>query len=335
MTKIFFAFLMILSASVSVSAQTKRDTLMGMKIQALIDSLKMIDSTIVLISSRDAVCKCIDKIKMKKKRKEKIAGEIKECIEKEVTSYQLMQKMMEAMKGMNAGKNQTIIINTNNASDDFEKYYYEIERELRDSCESLKRLLVGNEQQSKNSISNDKDARSYYTIGQNAMKAENYEDAIKYFSKSVKIDPKFAFAWDNLGICNRKAGKYKDAIEAYNKSLELDPKGITALQNLPATYIYTEEYDKAVESYKKLMTVYPEDPEAYYGLGQVYSNIKDFEKALDYMCKAYNVYVKIGSPYRTDAEREVQSLYSLFKKDGKEDKFNKILKDNHITTFEK
>ncbi len=332
MSKLFFSFLMLLS--VSVFAQTKTETLTGKAAQDVIDSLK-IDNTIYLKSSRDAACKCIDKIKMKKKSKEKIGSEIKECIEKEVTTYQLMQKMMEAMKGMNAGKNQTITINTNKASNDFEKYYYEIERELRDSCESLKTLLSSNEQQSKNSVSSNGDAKEYYTVGQAAMKKENYEDAIKYFSKAVKIDPKFAFAWDNLGICYRKAGKYTEAIESYNKSLEIDPKGITPLQNLPAAYIYTQEYDKAIESYKKLISIYPEDPEGYYGLGQVYSNIKDFEKALDNMCKAYNLYVKIGSPYRTDAEREVQVLYHTLKNAGKEDSFNKILKENHITPFEK
>jgi tetratricopeptide (TPR) repeat protein len=239
MTKLFFAFLMLLSAS--VSAQTKPDTLRGKAAQDVIDSLK-IDSTIFLRSSRDAACKCIDKIKMKKKSKEKVAGEIKECIEKEVISYQLMQKLIASMKAVNSDK--SISISSDKSSNDYKEYYYEIERELRDSCGSLKSLLFGNEQQFKNSISNDKDALEYYTVGQNAMKAENYEDAIKYFTKAVKIDPKFAFAWDNLGICYRKAGKYKDAIEAYNKSLELDPKGITALQNLPAAYIYTEEYDK-------------------------------------------------------------------------------------------
>ena len=122
MRKLHFAFFLLLT--ISVTAQTKPDTLRGKAAQDVLDSLK-IDNTTFLKSSRDAACKCIDKIKMKKKSEEKIAGEIKECIEKEVTSYQLMQKLMESMKAINSSK--TITINTNKSTSDYSKYYYEIE----------------------------------------------------------------------------------------------------------------------------------------------------------------------------------------------------------------
>ncbi len=322
----FFFFLFI---SISISAQVKSDTLTGMAAQDLIESLK-IDNTIYLKSSRDQACKCVDKIKTKKKSSDKIAAEIKKCIDNEVTSYQLMQKLMGSMKSTNSDKGQTITINTNKSSEDYIKFYYEIERELRDSCESLKVLLVSNDAETKNSISKNDDAKAYYSIGQDALKAENYEDAVKYFTKAVKKDPKFAFAWDNLGVSYRKMEKYEEAIESYTKSLEIDPKGTTALQNIPLVYQYLKDYEKAIESYKKFIVVYPENPEGYYGVGQSYINLKEYEKALDYLCKAYNLYVKMGSPYRTDAENIIQLLYTELKKQGKEESFNKILQDNNI-----
>jgi hypothetical protein len=49
------------------------------------------------------------------------------------------------------------------------------------------------------------------------------------------------------------------------------------------------------------------------------------------MCKAYNLYIKMGSPYRTDAEKIMQLIYSELKKQGKEESFNKILKANNIS----
>jgi hypothetical protein len=43
----------------------------------------------------------------------------------------------------------------------------------------------------------------------------------------------------------------------------------------------------------------------------------------------------MGSPYRTDAEKMIQILYNEFKKQGKEESFNKILKENKIRNTEK
>jgi tetratricopeptide (TPR) repeat protein len=278
MTKLFLVFFMLFT--ISVNAQTKSDTLTGKAAKDVLSSLKLDNSTF-LRSSRDQACKCIDEIKMKKKSKEKIAKEIKECIDAQVTSYQLMQKLMGAMGGSDTSKSRTVTINANKESDGYIKYYYEIERELRDSCESLKTLLGSNEKESKHSISKNEDALAYYTIGQDAMKAGNNEDAVKYYLKAVNKDPKFAFAWDNLGITYRKMGKYHEAIDAYNKSLEIDPKNLTPLQNLPVVYQYTKEYDKAIESYKNLIKLMPDAPEGYYGTGQVYLNMKEYEKSLD------------------------------------------------------
>ncbi len=331
MTKIFFACLMLINFS--VTAQIKSDTLTGKAAKEVLNSLKLDD--LFLKSTRDQSCKCIDEIKLKKKSKEKIAAEIKKCIDDQVSSYQLMQKLLGAKNNSDTGKTRTISINSNKQSDDYKNYYYEIERALRDSCESLKTLLGSNEKESKHSISKNDDAVAYYSIGQDAMKAGNNEDAVKYFLKAVNKDPKFAFAWDNLGVSYRKLAKYQEAIDAYNKSLEIDPKNLTPLQNLPLEYQYTKEYDKAVESYKKLIATLPEDPEGYYGAGQALYNLKEYEKSLDYLCKAYNLYVKMGSPYRTDAEKMIQYLYAELKNQGKEDSFNKILKENNIRNSEK
>ena len=327
MKKIFLAYLMFVS--INVLAQTKTDTLTGAAAKDLLNQIFK-DDDVFLRSTRDKACECIAKIKLGKKSKDKISKEIKKCVEEEVTSYQMMQKLMSSMTSTDTGKNRSININTNKKSDDYLKYYYEIERELRDSCESLKILLGSNEKQSKFSISKNDDAIYFYTKGQNAEKENNYEDAVKYFSEAVKLDPKFAFAWDNLGVSYRKLSKYPEAIAAYKKSLEIDPKSLTPLQNLSLVYQYTKEYDKAVECYKNLIAILPNDPEGYYGAGQSLFNMSEFEKATDYICKAYNLYVKMGSPYRTDAEKLLQILYAEFKKLDKVETFNKILKDNNI-----
>jgi hypothetical protein len=81
---------------------------------------------------------------------------------------------------------------------------------------------------------------------------------------------------------------------------------------------------------------YPDAVEAYYGLGRIYYIYeKDNETALDYFCKAYNLYVKMDSPYRVDAQKMINFIYSDMKKDKSEKKFKDILKKNNIEISKK
>jgi len=70
-------------------------------------------------------------------------------------------------------------------------------------------------------------------------------------------------------------------------------------------------------------------------LGDVYATkLNDYEKGLEYMCKAYNLYIEQKSPYRADAEKVINIIYYEMKKQGKEEKFNEILKANNISQSE-
>ena len=165
-------------------------------------------------------------------------------------------------------------------------------------------------------------------------KKENFEKAVQYFEKAVNEDPEFAFAWDNLGLNYRRLNKFDKAIVSYRKSLEIDPNGLMPLQNIAIVYQYKKEYLNAINAYEKLAQIDKNNPEIFYGIGNVYAtNLNDYEKGLENMCKAYNMYIEQKSPYRTDAEKIINVIYTEMKKQGKEDKFNQILKANNISQF--
>ena len=288
-----------------------------------------IDTTRFLKKASDDACKCIDAIKVSKKSSSDINEAIVACIDKQVSGYALAISMYHSM--IDSGNNHIINYVSKN-SPDYKKYYYDIERMLNDSCTSLRRKAGADNSESENSFARNPESIKYYNKGVPLFAKENYKDALPLFEKAVALDEKFAFAWDNIGICRRKLGDLDGALAAYNKSLELDPTGRTPLQNIPVVYEFKKDYDKALEAYQNLSKVYPDDPEAYYGTGRMYELKGDLEKALDYMCKAYNAYIAINSPYRSDAEKNISIYYSKLKDLGKEDRFFAILKDNHIST---
>jgi tetratricopeptide (TPR) repeat protein len=243
-------------------------------------------------------------------------------------------KLYASMSGKT--KDNNIVLDEDKNSPEYKRYYFQIERWLKDSCKSLNRAVASENSESATSYTKDAKAMDDYNTGIEWMKKENLQKAVQYFEKAVKRDEQFAFAWDNIGVCYRKLGKYDEALFAYNKSLEIDPTGITPLHNIPVVYQYQKKYDKALLAYENLQQRYPEDAEGYYGAGMVYlNNEQDNEKALHSLCKAYNIYIKTGSPYRVDAEKIISYIFSKMKADGKEKRFYEILKEHNLNPEKK
>jgi len=51
----------------------------------------------------------------------------------------------------------------------------------------------------------------------------NYRDALKIFSRIVRIAPHFAKAQYEMGRCLEGLGRFNEAVERYDKAIQLDP----------------------------------------------------------------------------------------------------------------
>lgn len=323
-----------------------------MKITSILLSLLFITSSLIgqdknkdlkpnlLKQLSQNACKCIDTIEVFNKSRENIALEISTCIDSLVTAYQLGAKLFDSDLTNNKQADESnkvdINININKNSDEYKKYYYELERYLMDNCSSLKLKIASSDKTTNKSFTTNKDALKAYDLGIDELKKGNYEGALPHFKKAVSFDDSFVFAWDNLGLCYRKTNQLDKALDAYNKSLSIEPNGTMPLQNIAIVYLYKKDYLKAIEAYEHLAKVNKDDPEVFYGIGNIYANyLFDYEKALDYMCKAYTLYITQKSPYRTDAEKIIGTIYQEMKKQKKEDRFNEILKTHNIGVSDK
>jgi len=50
-----------------------------------------------------------------------------------------------------------------------------------------------------------------------------YQEAIPYFTRAIEMDPAFAFAWHDRGVCLRELGRDDEALKDFDKALELLP----------------------------------------------------------------------------------------------------------------
>ncbi|MDR4890786.1 MULTISPECIES: tetratricopeptide repeat protein [unclassified Chryseobacterium] len=311
-------------------------TLFFILLYSLSFSQKKPNEKTILQELSEKACKCADSIALSNRKKEDIIKDVHECIDKYTGALQIStllkgaEKQAEKTTEVNGKKEINLTFNTNKNSQQYKDSYNELERYLMQNCESVQKATQTTET-SYDKFSKNDTAINFYQKAVDASKQENWKEAIQNYEQAVKIDPKFIYAWDNLGICYRRVGEYDKALNAYKQSLAADPKGKMPLQNIAITYVYKKEYQKAIDAYNDFDKVYPGDPEVYYGMGQVYfTHLKNNEKGLDNICKAYRLYSEQKSPYRSDAEKMIGYIYKSMKEEGKTDKFKEILKNNNI-----
>ncbi|RYE01525.1 MAG: tetratricopeptide repeat protein [Sphingobacteriales bacterium] len=319
-----------LAASAQNTA-THRDTtykLDDAAVKQLLSQLK-IDTAQFLTDATGTACGCIDSMSKLIMSKDAQRDAIQDCIAEASVTYQGAMKVYGSM----TKPTNVIMVSTRSEDPEFQRYYYIVESALTKECASLKRLLFTNDEiTSESSVSNNKASRDAYRKGTGYMEQEKYSDAIKWLEKAVKLDPEFAFAWDNLGICYRRSNKLEKAVQAYETSLRIDSMGRTPLMNLAVAQGMLGRADDAIATYQLLDRRYPGDPETFYGIGRLYfENKKDYPAALNNLCEAYNLYVKMKSPYRSDAESLINQVYAEMKKAGQEAAFNRILASHGIS----
>ena len=88
------------------------------------------------------------------------------------------------------------------------------------------------------------DAREQVEFGINVAQRGLWREAIYRWEKAVELDPKYAAAFNDLGIAYEHEGQLDKARRAYEKALALDPNNTQIRQNYD---LFKEINDRAVQ----------------------------------------------------------------------------------------
>uniref|UniRef100_UPI0030D87E1D tetratricopeptide repeat protein n=2 Tax=Argonema antarcticum TaxID=2942763 RepID=UPI0030D87E1D len=131
---------------------------------------------------------------------------------------------------------------------------------------------------------------AWNNLGTTLRVLEQYQQAIDAFQKAVKISPNFHIAWYNLGATLSELGQYQQAINAFQKVTEISPGDEDAWYNLGATLSELGQYQQAINAFEKVMEISPNHEYAWYRLGELMNSLGYYEKALEsyrYVLKNY------------------------------------------------
>ena len=112
-----------------------------------------------------------------------------------------------------------------------------------------------------------------------------YEDAIKFFQKSISLDKKFFWGYYNLAISYTAIGNFQEATRYLQKTIELNPFFCPAHRSLSRLTSYKKN-DPHLSIMRKLYTdkriQNNQKKELAFSLGKAYEDIKDFSSSFHY-----------------------------------------------------
>lgn len=119
----------------------------------------------------------------------------------------------------------------------------------------------------------------------------NIEEAIKYFNKSLSLNPRYYLAFNGLGLAYSMKGDMQESLKAYQKCLEINPTFSEARNNLGSVYQEMGFIDRAEEEFKKAISDqnYTSRELPYYNLSRLYFTQDRLEEALNHVQKSVQI----------------------------------------------
>jgi tetratricopeptide (TPR) repeat protein len=118
-----------------------------------------------------------------------------------------------------------------------------------------------------------------FSSGDAARNQGNYDQAIVDYNEAVRLDPKYAAAYNSRGLTYYKKGDYDRAIADYNQALALDPNFADAYCNRGAAYLAKGNYDRAIADCDQAIRLDPNLDAAYASRGIAYFAKGDIDRA--------------------------------------------------------
>lgn len=106
-----------------------------------------------------------------------------------------------------------------------------------------------------------------------------WEEALTAYGRVIVIDPRYAAAWNNMGLLHHRLGRYDEARECYRVALEADPACVEAAYNLGSLHEDLGDLPAALEWYRRSLELSPDYADAHFNLASLLARTGQNEAA--------------------------------------------------------
>ncbi|MBP6748659.1 MAG: tetratricopeptide repeat protein [Xanthomonadaceae bacterium] len=119
-----------------------------------------------------------------------------------------------------------------------------------------------------------------YNIAQVYSAVRDYNEAIKYYTAAMEMDPRYSEYHNERGSMYLKLGRLDEAIHDFREAIGLSPPYFEVWTNLGQAYRRKGDYAAAVDAYSQAVDIEPTAPLARIGRAQAYEALERPDAAL-------------------------------------------------------
>lgn len=110
---------------------------------------------------------------------------------------------------------------------------------------------------------------------------KNYEEALMYYKKALKINPNSWEAYYDIALCKANLGNDTGAINDYTNASKINPReNVNIYINRGDLYYKINDFNKAIADYKFAIELNPSNYDLYLALGSSYRSLKNYDEAI-------------------------------------------------------
>lgn len=141
--------------------------------------------------------------------------------------------------------------------------------------------------------------QAYYTAGNQALQAKNFNGALELYDKAIAVQPAFAQAYYNKGLALRNLERADEALEQFDRAIQLAQSSrnnqiLDAATNAARNQLLVsaaamkegKKYPEAIAYLNQALQYKEDDPELHYRLAEVYNLQAQFDSAIESANKA-------------------------------------------------
>ena len=133
-------------------------------------------------------------------------------------------------------------------------------------------------------------AKETFDLAVQNQQKNNLQIAKNLYKETLKINPNYVDAHNNLGIIFQALGELQKAVDCYEKAIQIQPEDAYAYFNLGLVFKELGEFQKAVDCYEKAIQIRPDRIEdVYVSLGLVFKELGEPQKAISCYEKAIEI----------------------------------------------
>jgi tetratricopeptide (TPR) repeat protein len=122
-----------------------------------------------------------------------------------------------------------------------------------------------------------------------ALKANQLEEQIRLYTKSIESDSNFSYAFHNRGYIYFTLKQYEQAIKDFDQSIKLNPKLVKPYIHRGIIYSAQGQYERAIRDFEQVVKLDPVNGSSYYNMACTYALQGLEKKAIKWLRQALSI----------------------------------------------